>query len=169
MKIVGIDPGKNGSVVSIDSDNQCSLVVHKLQFDECNILDIFLLNNFLQKESPDCIYIEKIMGRGGTWGATQNFNFGMIYGQILLAVREAKIPFKMITPQSWQKVIHKGISKSIDSKKRTLIAYKNLFPDQPIPKGPKGGAADPNTIDAFLIAVYGTLDNYGKILKWRMI
>ena len=170
MIILGIDPGKNGKAIVLNTEKNKSISIYSFDFDACNILDAKNYITFIQHNNVDCIFLEKVMGRGGaSWGATNNFNFGMIYGQILLATKMAQKPMILITPQTWQKIIHKGIPTSLGAKEKTLAAYQNLFPHDPLPKTPRSKKTDNNLIDALMIALYGVLKNNGHIKKWELL
>jgi hypothetical protein len=167
MKIVGIDVGKKGFAVISDSKTK-TIDILKFTFDESNNLGINPFKKYLAYYQPDLVVIEKIHGRGG-WGATQNFNFGFLLGQLLTIIREQFLSFTYISPVKWQNLVAKGIGKSnVRGKERTLIAYRNLFPSNPLPE--KNQKIDDNLLDAFMISIAGhlengSLDNYNFILN----
>jgi len=151
MKVVGIDPGKNGCACLIDSKNNL-IKYKKLVFNKANMLDRPQLDNWLREINPNLIVMEKVQGRGG-WGATQSFNFGLICGQIMGSVSEYPTVFP--PPQTWQAVSCRCIMKGAsDAKERTLAAYRTMFPKNPL--GLKK-TYDKDRLDSFMIALYGQI------------
>ena len=161
MIIAGIDPGKQGAIVVLDSVHS-QAYKHSLRFDKQGLFDTLDFFDFLNPLKVDLLILEKVMGRKA-WGATQTFNFGVGWGQVWLSIANSKLPYKLTPPQTWQKVIHEGVKATLTAKQRTMIAYKMLYPNQPIPHGPKGGAIDDNVLDALMIATYGMI-KFEKIL-----
>jgi Holliday junction resolvasome RuvABC endonuclease subunit len=163
MKIVGFDPGKHGFAV-ISNNTTSKFSACEFEFDATNLLNLEKLKSFLAKYQPDVAIIEKIQGRGG-WGATQNFSFGFVYGQIISAVRAYQIPIQFMTPVAWQGIICKGIKKEgIKQKERTLIAYRNLFPSSPLPE--KKDKINDNLLDAFMISIAGHI-KFGNEVSFK--
>ncbi len=165
MKIASIDPGKAGYSVAVDSETGHTYL-YPLSFSKDNLLDSSMLDLWLQQVQPDLLLLEKVSGRKG-WGATQNFNFGSIWGQVRGVV--STYPHRLVTPAQWQKVVHEGVDTKLEPKARSLIAYKQLAPNLPLPTNSKG-KLDDNIMDAFLISIYGLI-KFAKIktLKWEVI
>jgi len=153
MIIVGIDPGKKGYCVLIDTSST-TMEKAPIEFDKAGMLDEAKLVSFLDSRQVNMILIEKVGGRVG-WGASQVFNFGFGYGQIRQVV--ARYPHTLVPAQTWQKVIHAGISPKLPAKERSLLAYKQLYPNGPIQLEGKQSKLNDNLIDALLIATYGVL------------
>jgi hypothetical protein len=162
MKVIGIDPGKKGIAVLTDSQTM-TLDFHKFKFDQSNNIDHLWFNVFMNKHLIDHIIIEKVHGRGGVWGATQNFNFGFIYSQILSCVTRNYTSYTLVEPKTWQSVIHEGIQHKSTAKIKTMSAYKRLCPENPLIEcGSSTSKIDENLIDAFMISLYGQI-KYAKL------
>lgn len=159
MYILGIDPGKKGVAIIIDNIGEIREIL-QFKFDRDNLLWFPSLTSLINRYEPELIFIEKVHGRGGVWGATQNFNFGFIYGQIIGAVREHTIcPITFIEPKAWQSKYHIKSKVKETAKERTLKAYKKLFKDDPIKKYyPSTKKFDDNILDAFMIASFALTD-----------
>jgi len=145
MKIMAVDPGKTGSAVMLDSDYQ-EAIYHNFKFDKNNVFCHKPFHAMIMQLEPDIIIMEKVHGRGGM-GANSVFTFGFATGQILTVIKFTEIPFKHITPQSWQKVAHEGIGSKLTAKERSMAAFHNLNPHRPLGDSPKH-----DIVDAFLIA-----------------
>ena len=146
--ICGIDPGKSGAICILNSDKKTCYYL-KTPVKKVGLLDMDLLARMLYE--VDGIYMEKVGGRKG-WGATQTFNFGSIYGQTWLAI--SHLPHKLVTPATWQKAAHDGISTSLSAKERTKAAFMTQNPSAP--------KLHDGIMDAFFIGSYG-LKQHSKI------
>lgn len=181
MIIVGIDPGKKGAIVAVNTANDQGYYL-PLAYSLDGLLEWDPIKSLFDKLKPERVYLEKSQGRGGAgpgtkkkgaagWSATGTHNQGEYYGQIRFAVgRVLGSPFSLVDPQRWQAIAHEGIKKDgLTAKQRSLIAYKNLFPVPAIPSGPKGGKPGDGIIDALLITVYGIEKNGKSIRPWRLV
>jgi hypothetical protein len=146
MKICGIDSGKSGAMVCLNDQNSQAIYA-RFKFDKQNILDAKAMSQFLYEMDPDMVVMEKVSGRSGH-GATQTFNWGFIVGQQTLIALEHAVKF--VTPQAWQKICHAGVSPSLTAKERSMVAFNNTNPNNPL-----GSKPNHNVVDAFLIALYG--------------
>lgn len=169
MIVAGIDPGKQGAIVLLDSERP---VAHFMTLPYSD--DGFLLSQQVHKWMklwgyPDLVVLEKIKPGGAKSFPSAMFQLGVSYGQVLQFLHIAKVPLRLPYPQQWQKVMHEGIPAKLSSKERSAAAYRMLFPHGPISKGPKGGKINENVVDALLIATYGVLKfGGGKIHPWRL-
>jgi hypothetical protein len=158
MCVVGIDPGKRGYAVALNL-KQKRIFLIKLKFDDLRF-DPSNLLRFLDDQKIDAIYVEKVQGRGG-WGATQNFNFGFVTGQIYAAINE--YDYYMVTPRTWQNHIGKikMVNPEAEPKKKTFMAYRKFYPQNPLPTN-RVGNLDDNMIDALMIATFAACKTYEK-------
>lgn len=164
MLIGGIDPGKRGAVVIVDSESTKGWFT-KLEYDDEGILTTPLKTFCKDVHS---LTIEWIHGRGG-WGAKQNFMMGFYFGQLLHVIKATKKPYELIIPKDWTKVMHADIA-DIDkklAKEKSVLAYQKLFPHDPIGFSRGKKAYHDGVIDAFLIAAFAILRQNGKLRKWR--
>jgi len=79
-------------------------------------------------------------------GVRSMFKFGMNYGIWKGILASFGIPFREITPRTWQK----GVIAKAQDKKPALAAAQRMFPQAKL-TGPRGGAKD-GRADALLIA-----------------
>jgi len=171
MVVVGIDPGKSGAAVAIDA-NLRVLAAHSLVWDKAGLFDAGALAAWFLNIRPTLVAIEKVQGRGAVpgrtfkgWGATQNFNFGFGFGQLVQAVRCLQpchgFGFGMATPQAWQKLAHAGCPRKMVPKEATAWAYGALYPNGGLPTKRGGGLHD-GMIDALFIARWGVAHLCGQ-------
>lgn len=139
MITIGIDPGKNGGIATIDEkgDAYADKMPETLQ-------DLFeLLNSYSVGYDGNCrAFIEQVHS-SPQMGVKSAFTFGNGFGHLEMAMTACGIPFERIRPQVWQKALGcmtKG-DKNV-SKRRA----QELFPTLKITH---------STADALLIAEYG--------------
>jgi hypothetical protein len=168
MKIVGIDPGKSGYAVGLGKNSNQAWKI-ALKYDGTGLLKHDQFKKFLEFVKPDLVLLEKIQGRGG-WGATQTFSMGQSYGQIHMLVACSPYPYRLVPPQTWQKVVCEGVAEKLPPKSRADAAYRQLFKHDPIPN--KRGSTDKNDnlLDAWLLAFYGIMKYArGHVRPWEFI
>ena len=144
MKIMGIDPGKNGGICILDQSGEV-LTLIKMPATPGG------LYNFLVEHS-DCnaCVLEKVGGMPGNGGSAM-FNFGKGYGWLEMALIACKIKTVTVTPQKWQKYYQLGSSSSCthtEWKNKLKAKAQQLFPSL-------GKKITLVTCDAMLIAEYG--------------
>ena len=170
--IIGIDPGKNGAATVLDFHGRASFF--RLSYDDRNFLDTDKLLSWIKSlERYDAIFIEKVQGHSnsgtnkGAFSSFSMFNLGVSYGQLLGSISTiiSTSFIKLVPPQTWQARLHKGLSRELKAKERSLLAYQNLYPDLPIKPFRKGGKPHDGVVDSLLIATYGKLILEEETLK----
>lgn len=146
LAILGIDPGATGAVCLIDR-NGAPLIellaeitpgwLRGLEYQPMDMLAV----------------IEKVGARPGQ-GVTSMFTFGQGYGRILGWLEALEIPHVRVTPQIWQRDVHRGCPAA-DSKARSLEAARRLFPAVNLKATPRSKTPHKGIIDALLIAEHG--------------
>ncbi len=148
MIIVGIDPGKKGAVVSINTETKearyCSM-----PYRADDLIDLRFIRDAFDLCKADYICIEKVQGIK-QWGSTNNFNFGVSYGQLLGMLSD--YPYMCVTPKKWQ-ICFYARDKTNTAKAQTLGAFTKINPAFEARKKDEG------LIDAFMIAYYAGKSN----------
>lgn len=172
MNIVGIDPGKDGGVVSLSDAGLIRGYFIPVKIG--TVLDIqaycSYLNSIIRSSTEDThIFIEDVHSVFGA-SAKANFQFGRICGLIEGMVVSLQKPYTMVQPKEWQKEMFQGVpvikkpgSKakgrgSFDTKKMAEVAFRRLFPETDFnvtSKGNKSKNVHDGLVDAILIAEYG--------------
>lgn len=159
MILTAIDPGKEGAVLTVDSEANRGFYL-LLDYAKDGILKADPIKDLIKHVPPQKVFIEKVGGRGG-WGATHNFNYGLCYGQLRYLIASSGYPHQLLTPAIWQKTVHEGIDVKLEAKVKSQLAYRNLFPKDPIAAKRKGKAHD-GVVDALLILVHA-FERFGII------
>lgn len=150
MNVIGIDPGLSGAAVSFDGEEMELLPFERLS--EC--IDLTPFRRFLVKKSAESceVFMEKVHAMPKQ-GVSSMFKFGRTFGQLEGVLSGLMIPYHLVTPQTWQKVCHSGISGE-NAKAKSLEACRRLFPGEDFVME---GCRVPHdgVVDAALIAYYG--------------
>ena len=148
MRVCGIDPGANGAICVLDSQNPAYIALLDLAK-----ITTFDASQWLHAQKPDIVWIENIHGFPGM---TAKSNFGMGRGvgkahaiaEIATHGQEAKL----VVAQVWQKYI--GVTaKGKAIKKQVAKIAQYLYPQAEL-HGKQGGLLDGRS-DALMIAYYG--------------
>ena len=158
MNIAGIDPGTNGAIAVLDSENPDS--VELLDLKKNTIFEVFdWMEGEISLFSPGEIWIEDIHSMYGM-SDKSNFGFGKNLGIVTAiaeifqgeAPKKAKITIRTVTPKIWQKYV--GVTakgKAIKQQVSKIAQY--LYPQAEL-HGKRGGLLDGRS-DALMIAYYG--------------
>jgi crossover junction endodeoxyribonuclease RuvC len=122
MIFIGIDPGKAGSI-SIISGDALDVIPVPIVNDDYDMKEMYRL---LMSYSLDSFaIIERAQAMPGQ-GTVSMFTFGKGYGLWLMALTVSKIPFQIIHPRVWTKVMLLGASG--EGKERAISVAQHLFP-----------------------------------------
>lgn len=154
MKICGIDPGKKGALCMLEVTGGFNMC--KLREMPDNEQDLF---HTLVDLCPgiDHVFVEKAQvmpSKGRAQGSVGMFNYGDGFGQIKGILAAMRIPYTLVPPRTWTKVMHAGCDVG-DPKARSLEAVRRLFPNIELRRTDRCRNLDEGFIDALLIAEYG--------------
>lgn len=149
IKLIGIDPGSLGAIAEIDLEHKIVRWMN-IPYREDKIISLYAIKACFNFGEAYYTYMEKVHGMK-PWGVSNNFNFGMYYGQMLAFLE--KYPYELVSPQTWQRRIN-GMKKGVEPKAATASSFRKMNPNfGPIKKAHEG------MIDAFFIAYFGGLIN----------
>lgn len=172
LLIVGIDPGTTGAVCILAPDGRVEFVdtptievkngkKTKTEFDEPSMVSTLrnVRGTAGQLGMQLLAVIEKvnampsIQGRR-TMGTTSAFSFGMGYGMWRMACAAIGIPYQLVHPATWKKLVLAGAAKSDGAE---AVIAGQLYPDIAASlRGPRGGLKT-GRVDALLIAHWARL------------
>ena len=156
MIYIGIDPGLDGGIAFIDSYNNILLiktpVIGGKDYDVQAMKEILWSKEFGDEARFATIENQISMpGQGLTSTLTTGKGFGIWLG--LLAGLE--IPFQVVHAKSWQTKLFPGTSPKLNTKARSEIIAKRLFPTADFRKSERARVANDGLTDAACIAEYG--------------
>ena len=151
MNIMGVDPGANGAIVTIEGDE---LMVYDMPVYEITKgktvrkrIDSRALIDLIEKDKPDRAYVEQVSAQPSN-GAASAFSFGWACAAVEVALIACKVPFTYVTPQAWKKAMN--CPKDKDGAR--MVASR-LLPHHAHNWDRK---KDDGRAEAALIALYGT-------------
>jgi len=154
MRVCGIDPGANGAICVLDSQDPAYIALLDLKKHNLWYIDHWFGAELFGAIGGGTkhIWIEDVHSMHGM-SAKSNFNFGKNLG-IVIAMASIMLvdPPNMVTPKIWQKYI--GVTaKGKAIKKQVAKIAQYLYPQAEL-HGKRGGLLDGRS-DALMIAYYG--------------
>lgn len=141
MKIIGIDPGKSGSLIVIKEDGGIFYrKAPETPKDVLTLLRMFSKNSYC--------FIEKVHGMPAMSGGGM-FRFGENFGWWVMAIQATGIPVELVTPQTWMKYYQfgtKGDMTGTQWKNKLRAKAQQMYPNLNVTL---------QMADALLIAEYG--------------
>lgn len=148
--VAAIDPGLKGAIAFMSEDNIDTHVMPTID----NQLDIHAVCELLLEAKIDLCVLEKV-GAMPKQGVTSMFNFGKTCGLLEGALAAYRIPYVLVAPQTWQKVMLKDV-KGEDPKKRALLACKRMYPNLNLLATERSKVPHDGIVDAVLMAKYAS-------------
>lgn len=99
MKVLGLDPGKNGALTIIDTVSN-EVFTHHITCTEDRI-DVKAIGKFLFTHKPDIAFVEQVHGMP-KHSSKGNFTFGLNHGLVLACLYFLDIPINFIAPVTWK-------------------------------------------------------------------
>jgi len=152
--IIGIDPGQTGAVAVILGNGAVHLhdtpteSVKKGKGNKTEYLPSAMADIIADYEKHDIhVFLESVHSMPGQ-GVSSTFNFGKGYGIWIGILAALNIPYTLVTPQAWKKVMMLGNSDKDAARGRA----QQLFPESSKELSLKKHIG---RADALLIAEYG--------------
>lgn len=144
--IMGIDPGQKGAIGLTTTD-------YPMRIQVLEGVDYSCFREIIQEASVEHIYLEKAQSMPKQ-GVTSMFNYGVGFGHLMGWIDSLMIPFTLVTPQAWMKVMHQGATGA-DAKAKSLQVAQRLFPEIDFRATERCKKPHMGLVDACLIAEYG--------------
>ncbi len=104
----------------------------------------------MRELSPSVVFIEKVHAMPKQ-GVSSTFKFGMGYGLVIGVCEALGIPYRLVTPQAWKKVVLAGTAKDKDA---AVSFVRRAYPGVDLIPGKKRVPHD-GIADAMCIAEFG--------------
>ena len=145
-RIAGIDPGKSGGIAFLSEAGPLAEPMPLCGKE----IDGRYLAEWLKESAPDLVVVEKVGAMPGQ-GVTSMFTFGTGFGRVLGVIEALGLPYRLVTPQAWKKVVLAGTSRD----KTAAVEFVNrAYPALNLAPGRKRVPHD-GMADAVCIAEYG--------------
>ena len=148
MIIAGVDPGKTGGIAVIDTSTPNRVKAAPMPIAGKEI-DGEMLARYLS--DVNLVILEKVAARPGQ-GVSSMFKFGMVYGIVQGVCLGRKIPFELVTPQRWKKIVLADTKKDKDA----AVAYcRRRFPQVSLKATERSRKDHDGMADALCLMEYG--------------
>lgn len=165
MIFLGIDCGLEGALAFI-ADNEAWVtpmpVVHATKGRDRYDLTAILSKITEYEEQRPFAMIEKLqpmpLKHGG---AIANFSRGYAMAIVEMAMVATSTPYELVSPRTWQKVMHAGTSGE-DLKQRSIMAASRLFPGVSLLRTERSKKPSDGIAEALLLAEYARRQHVGQ-------
>jgi crossover junction endodeoxyribonuclease RuvC len=150
--ILGIDPGLTGGLAIRGRD---VTVIEPMPAMDGEITLVELTSWLREnKHQVEMAYLEKAQAMPKQ-GVSSTFNYGKGFGAVMGVLSALGIPFELVTPQRWTRVMHLGIESDLGPKAKSRIAVARLFPQFDLRESPRCKKPHEGMVDALLLAEFG--------------
>jgi len=151
---LGIDPGKKGGIAGLDDNGE---LYHCSPYTPMALKQAIVnlhINDFSPALKQSHISIEKAQAFPGQ-GVSGMFNYGKGCGIIEGIVIAFAVPYELVNPRVWQKVMFAGTDSKLKTKARAWQACQRIFPNYYHSFMTARGNVHDGMVDAALIAEFG--------------
>jgi len=141
--LIGVDPGVTGGVAILTADS--TLITLPMP------ADLREFANLVADASH--VIVEKAQSFPGQ-GIASAFNYGRHFGELLGAIIAQRVPFSLVSPGTWTRSLHVGVSGT-DPKKKSAEAARRLFPNHDFRASVRCKKPHDGMVDAALILEWG--------------
>jgi len=123
---IGIDPGQSGGIAALDDEGRVLLAAKLAERTDVEILN--LLSNIAVNAMGDGLVLRAVIEQVHSMpsqGVASSFTFGTSYGALRMALAARAIPYELVSPAKWQKVLG---CRSGGDKNVTKRRAQELFP-----------------------------------------
>lgn len=163
--ICGIDNGLDGGIVVLGMDGSIvfknvmpTFVVKASKRD----FDLQLLRAYLLARDLRHVFLERAQAMPGQ-GVSSMFKTGDGFGCNKGLLTGLQIPFTIVSPQTWQKVMFMGLPK--EGKDTTKLVCSRIWPKEDFKASERCRVAHDGLCDAALIAEYGRRSLFGPAVQ----
>jgi len=158
--VVAFDPGKDGFISYLHDGETGSWPMPTVKIGKGGKrdYDITALRTILDEIADtnhdiDLAVIEKQQAMPGQ-GVTSMFSIGMGYGLLLGLVTGLRLPYAVVHPRTWKKIMLRDVPGD-DQKGRSIIAAGRLFPNVDLRKSERARKPHDGKAESLLLAWYG--------------
>lgn len=150
--ILGIDPGLRGGLAFLNTVGQIDLFPMPTIADKD--YDIQEIKRLLCQFQPVLTVLEQQIALPGQ-GLSSTLQTGKGFGILLGLLAGMEMPHQVVAAKAWQMKIFSGVKADLDTKAKSEIIAKRLFPKADFRKSDRARVAADGLTDAACIAEYG--------------
>lgn len=157
FKSIGIDPGLDGGIAVLGEETTVykTPVIGGRDYDiqEMRIILQAIIGRAGGAQNVFCIIENQISMPGQ--GLTSTLQTGKGFGIWLGLLAGLGIPYQIVGAKQWQTKLFTGVKAKLDTKEKSEIIAKRLFPGVDFRKSDRARVANDGLTDAILMAEYG--------------
>lgn len=155
---IGIDPGLDGGIAALSDKERSVYKTPVIAGKDYDIQEMTAILKAICGRAGSCsnilAIIENQISMPGQ-GLTSTLQTGKGFGIWLGLLAGLGIPYQVIGAKQWQSKLFTGVKATLDTKAKSEIVAKRLFPDVDFRKSAQARVANDGLTDAILIAEYG--------------
>jgi len=167
MTVIGIDPGLSGGLAVLDGANAPALLIMPTMGTERPQIDEAALRTWLedlllqarQRSQALTAYVESVSAMPKQ-GVASMFTFGCGYGLVRGILCGLRIPYRLVKPQEWQRVVLAGLDRR-DPKAAAYLFASRAWPTVDWRATPNCRKPHSGLVDAAVIAEFGRRQHAG--------
>lgn len=156
MNFIGIDPGLKGGIAAILSGELTLWPMPTIGDKE---YDVWELKKILEpwRGRSDCLVVFERQHAMPGQGLTSAVKTGMGYGILMGLIAGMEISHKIVPASHWQKELFVGLSSSLDTKEKSEMVAKRLYPMADFRRTIRSKKGHDGLYDAACLAYFGSL------------
>lgn len=162
--VLGVDPGLKGAFVVTNGSNFVKTILMPVVIYGKDRMVTFggdqgvdkALRRICGEFDIAHVFLERAVSFN--MGTKAAFNYGRGFEALCISITLAKLPFTLIEPHKWAKLMHQGADQNMKPKFRSQEVVKRLYPSliSALPADPVNKRLlHDGAVDALLIAGYG--------------
>ena len=148
-RIIGIDPGLDGALAALTRSTLELAVMPVVRVGRRRKLDERVIVDWLARHRPAHVFIEHVQAMPRQ-GVVSMFSFGAGWGLVRGICAGLGLPYELVRPQEWQKVMLAGQPKGAE-----YLVASRLWPHENWRASDRSRKPHDGLVDAALIAEYG--------------
>lgn len=154
MIYLGIDPGLDGGIAFLEDGGKIAVAkTPTIGGKEYDIQGMKTLLVVVSKKASIATIENQIAMPGQ--GLTSTLQTGKGFGIWLGLLAGMEIPYQVVSARQWQVKLFTGVKASLDTKDKSEVIAKRLFPTTDFRKSERAFVANDGLTDAACIAEYG--------------
>ena len=150
MIVLGIDPGLNGGLAFLSDDKIDLYIMPTIAGKDFDIQGIKML---LNQYKPSLTILEQQISMPGQ-GLSSTLQTGKGFGILLGLLAALEMPHQVIPAKMWQHKLFTGVSAKLDTKAKSEIVAKRIFPKADFRRSDRARVAADGLTDAACIAEF---------------
>lgn len=154
MNVIGIDPGLMGGIAILGKDGpMVTLDLHPMPTIAGKDYGIPAIKRIVTAAYPQLIVLEQQIAMPGQ-GLSSTLQTGKGFGILLGLLSGLDLPHQVIPAKSWQSKLFTGVSSKLDTKAKSEIIAKRLFPNADFRRSDRARKNHDGLTDAACIAAF---------------